>query len=268
METYKIDEDSDPKGFKGVEGDSTSEEGVTVVHIEQVDRLAGTEAEIFEEITGKNSIPKDSYFELKTKIRLARAFMNRSERQQWVRIQIVALTVLAQCQSSGGSVPVLLPVSEGCIVELIEILQHPRILLDVQTLALKALTALLSERSRQFSFLITANSTSHHGVLPSLIRKFKALIASQPSDMKEQIRFGEGLLGLTWTFAGSNTGASALHNAGIVHMLVPMLRDGNHGMVKFLTLAVKTLEVLMNYIQDMQHHDNEASKCVCAALLS
>jgi hypothetical protein len=253
METYKIDEDPDAKGPKGVEGETTTEEGVAVVHIEQADMLAGTEAEIFEEITCKYKIPKESYFELKTKLRLARAFMNRGERQQWVRIQIVALTVLAQCQSSGGSVPVMLPVNEGCIVELIEILQHPRILLDMQTLALKALTALLSERSRQFSFLITANSTSHHGVLPSLVRKFKALIASPPSDMKEHIRFGEGLLGLTWTFAGSNTGASALHNAGIVHMLVPMLRDGNHGMVKFLTLAVKTLEVLMNYSQDMQH---------------
>jgi hypothetical protein len=253
METYKIDEDADSKGPKGFEGESASEEGVTIVHMEQVDILAGTDTEIFEELISKNSIPKDSHFELKTKIRLARAFMNRSERQQWVRIQIVALTVLAQCQSSGGSVPILLPVNEGCIVELIEILQHPRILLDMQTLALKALTALLSERSRQFSFLITANSTSHHGVLPSLIRKFKALIASPPSDMKEHIRFGEGLLGLTWTFAGSNTGASALHNAGIVHMLVPMLRDGDHAMVKFLTLAVKTLEVLMNYSQDMQH---------------
>ena len=247
MEIYKCDVE------KSSEGDFSSEEGLSVIHIENAHEIRGSESEIFEELVNKHAVPKDCQFELKTKLRLARAFLNRTERQQWVRIQIVALTVLAQCQSLGGNVPSLLSVNEGCIVELIDILQHPRILLDIQTLALRALTALLSERSRQFSFLITANSTSHHGVLPSLIRKFKALIASAPSDMKEHIRFGEGLLGLTWTFAGSNTGASALHNAGIVHMLVPMLRPGSNGMVKFLTLAVKTLEVLMNYSQDMQY---------------
>ena len=248
MEIYKLESD---KGGESV----ISEEGLSVIHIENAHTLAGTESEVFEEILQKYAVPSESQFELKVKLRLARAFVKRSERQQWVRIQIVALTVLAQCQSSGGSAPALIFVNEACIVELIEILQNPRIPLDIQTLALKALTALLSERSRQFSFLITANATSHHGVLPSLIRKFKGLIANSSSDidLKEYVRFGEGLLGLTWTFAGSNTGASALYNAGIVHMLVPILRPGNEGMIKFLTLAVKTLEVLMNYSQDMQH---------------
>lgn len=52
-------------------------------------------------------------------------------------------------------------------------------------------------------------------------------------------------------FAGSTQGSTALSNAGIMHMIVPSLGERDTRLSKLLTLAVKTLEVLMNYSSDM-----------------
>lgn len=58
-------------------------------------------------------------------------------------------------------------------------------------------------------------------------------------------------MAFTWMFAGSTQGSTALSNAGIMHMIVPSLGERDTRLSKLLTLAVKTLEVLMNYSSDM-----------------
>jgi hypothetical protein len=71
------------------------------------------------------------------------------------------------------------------------------------------------------------------------------------SRAQEHLKFAEALLAFTWMFAGSTQGSTALSNAGIMHMILPALAERDTRLSKLLTLAVKTLEVLMNYSPDM-----------------
>jgi hypothetical protein len=78
-------------------------------------------------------------------------------------------------------------INEGQLSDLLELLQEETngaVPLDIQTLALKAITALWPERSRQNNVLLTAGSPSHHGLLPSMIRKAKLLLNDHSGDYK------------------------------------------------------------------------------------
>ena len=89
-------------------------------------------------------------------------------------------------------------------------------------------------------------------MLSSLISRAKALIADEnAADIVERLRFGEALLAFSWMFASSAAGVTALNNAGIMHLIIPAIRDCGARKGRFLSLAVKTLEVLMNYSGDM-----------------
>lgn len=79
------------------------------------------------------------------------------------------------------------PINEGQLADLVELLQEDQncsVPLDIQTLALKALTALLTERSRHSNVLLTASSASHHGILPCMIRKAKVLLNDHSGDFQ------------------------------------------------------------------------------------
>ena len=69
---------------------------------------------------------------------------------------------------------------------------HP---LDLQTLALKALTALLCERSRATAALLSSAAAAHHGILAALMRKAKVLVNDCESpNLADRLKFGEALL--------------------------------------------------------------------------
>eukprot|EP00288_Rhodomonas_lens_P014390 CAMPEP_0177695400 /NCGR_PEP_ID=MMETSP0484_2-20121128/3436_1 /TAXON_ID=354590 /ORGANISM="Rhodomonas lens, Strain RHODO" /LENGTH=470 /DNA_ID=CAMNT_0019206321 /DNA_START=263 /DNA_END=1672 /DNA_ORIENTATION=+ len=251
MQIYRTGDDASPEGAA-----AKGKEGLEVIRVERAHELQGSDAEVVDRLLKEHAVPKEFSFALCTRLRLARAFPDYTRRLQWVRVQIMATTVLAQCQAVYGAGMAAVAVNETQLSELIELL-HPQqdgvIPLDVQTLALKALTALLTERSKQTSMLVAATAASHHGILAAMIRKAKALVGDTASkDLPDRLRFGEALLAFTWMFASSASGSTALNNAGILHLIVPFLQDANTRRGRFLTLAVKTLEVVMNYSQEMQ----------------
>ncbi|KAJ1494818.1 hypothetical protein T484DRAFT_1764309, partial [Baffinella frigidus] len=214
------------------------------------------ENEAFSRIVAENEVPSDAHFILRARLRLARVFPDYPARLQWMRVQIMSITVLAQCQAYNGNITApYVVVNEEQLAELIELLQpeHQEVVpLDIQTLALKALSGLLSEKTRKTSLLLASTAVSHQAMLSSLISRAKALILNeQAEDIVERLRFGEALLAFSWMFASSSAGVTALNNSGIMHFIIPAIKECGARKGRFLSLAVKTLEVLMNYSGDM-----------------
>lgn len=241
-------------------GADAAGEGAATVLLSNVHQIPGSDKDVYDGVLRDHRVPKESEFTLRSKIRLARSFNNKERRMQWVRVQVMATTVLAQCQTAYNGVSSgQVPVNEAQLAELIGLLHsegdategcHP---LDLQTLALKALTALLSERSRHTVSLLSSTAAAHHGVLSALIHKAKVLVTDcSGENLTDKLKFGEALLAFTWMFASSNTGSNALNTAGIMHFILPILQDCDARRGRFTTLAVKTLEVLMNYSPEMQ----------------
>jgi hypothetical protein len=244
-------------------GTDAAGEGAATVLLSNVHQMPGSDKEVFDGVLRDHRVPKESEFTLRSKIRLARSFTNKERRLQWVRVQVMATTVLAQCQAAYNGVSSgQVPVNEAQLAELIGLLHSEggeategSFPLDLQTLALKALTALLSERSRHTQALLSSTAAAHHGILSALIRKAKLLVSDcNGENLADKLKFGEALLAFTWMFASSSTGSNALNTAGIMHLILPILQDCDARRGRFTTLAVKTLEVLMNYSPEMQQN--------------
>eukprot|EP00960_Hanusia_phi_P020054 592388-Hanusia_phi.AAC.2 len=262
-------------------GASDGDEGPISILMDIKDQ-SGSDEEIFQKIMVDYKVPEDSHFALRTRIRMAQAFPSFEMRLQWIRVQIMATTVFAQCQSVYNMSAVNNIGSESRLSELIEVLQQPDndlLPLDIETLSLKGLTALLSERSKQSSSILASTAASHAVILSSMIRRAKNLILEGNSSQSkanvtnlERLKFGEALLAFTWMFSGSNNGNNALNSAGIMHLILPMLQDHGSRYLdcfhnipddvlkrrgRFITLAVKTVEVMMNYSNEMQQSFKE-----------
>ena len=252
--------DSEPES-QGAEGTRAGNEGSATVLLSNVHAMAGTDDEVYARVVKENNVPKQSEFHVRSKLRLARCFPDTCKRLQWVRVQVMATTVLAQCQAAFNQGHI--SVNESQLAELIGLchpesregegatLETPPV--DLQTLALKALTALLSERSRHTAALLSSTAAAHHGILSGLMCRAKTLVNDgESAGLQDRLKFGESLLAFTWMFASSSTGSNALNTAGIMSFLLPVLQDVDPRRGRFTTLAVKTLEVLMNYSPEIQ----------------
>jgi E3 ubiquitin-protein ligase HUWE1 len=237
---------------------SESEEGAATVLLHNVHQMPGTDEEVYAGVMRDHRVPPESEFSLRSKLRLARSFPISERRLQWVRVQVTAMTVLANCHAAYNAGQV--PVNEAQLSELMGLL-HPEgsevgdgsLPLDLQTLALKALTTLLSERSRATAALLSSAAAAHHGILASLMRKAKVQVNDVESPMlADRLKFGEAMLAFTWMFASTSTGSNALNSAGIMNFILPIVQECDARRVRFTIFAVKTLEVLMNYSPEMQ----------------
>jgi hypothetical protein len=257
-----VDADADAASALG--GAAAAGEGAATLLLHKVHELPGTDKEVYDGILLEHGVPKESELSVRSKVRLARCFPDLQRRLQWMRVQVMATTVLAQCQAAyNGLHAGQVQVNEAQPTELMG-LCHPEgeggaggesPPLDLQTLALKALTALLSERSRHTAALLSSTAAAHHGILSALMRKAKTLVNDCDSpELADGLKFGEALLAFTWMFASSSTGSNALNTAGIMSLILPLLKDSDTRRGRFTTLAVKTLEVLMNYSPEMQQN--------------
>ena len=153
-----------------------SEEGAATILLHSVHQMPGTDEEVYAGVMRDHHVPKESEFSLRSKLRLARCFTNSERRLQWVRVQVTATTVLAHCHAAYNAGHVT--VNEAQLSELMGLLHsegeeasdgsHP---LDLQTLALKALTALLCERSRATAALRCTRQHCTPALMYTLVRK-------------------------------------------------------------------------------------------------
>ena len=81
---------------------------VTVIHVEHVEWLNKSPAQLMEELIELHHVPPDKQMQLFTHIRLAHAFSDYRRRLQCVQARLQALSVLIYCNALADAAPSLL----------------------------------------------------------------------------------------------------------------------------------------------------------------
>lgn len=199
----------------------------------------------FQEIMSQANIPKDDEFRLFVQILMVCYYSSHNRREQFLRCQLYAV-----CSLGMSSAIILLMVANVCDANTMEkqlfnarpdILQQlVRLLhtdsnagLVLKTVTLKSLRTLArnsayssrhrAEVSRFHQVLAVLDSGLNHGILMTLLRENLALIQSTDLSV-DQMQFSQTLHRLVREFLESPQGASNLGFAGIVPLLVNVLK--------------------------------------------
>ncbi|CAH1960710.1 unnamed protein product [Acanthoscelides obtectus] len=160
-----------------------------IIHIEHIDKLHKTAAEIMKSLTSMYYVPEDKEIWLFTHVRLATHFADYRNRLKNVQARLQALSVLVYSNAIQDSPANLL--YNGILEELVEVveLQDPN-LTDIKCAALRTLTAIIhldrnpnvSNRrpgARLNSIIDVTGASQYHGFLPVLVRNCIASLTNQ-----------------------------------------------------------------------------------------
>ncbi|XP_066247369.1 E3 ubiquitin-protein ligase HUWE1 isoform X2 [Euwallacea similis] len=180
---------SEPSSSKG------AKQNLCIIHIEHIDKLNKTPAEIMKSLTTMYDIPPEKEMWLFTHVRLATHFANYEKRLKCVQARLQALSVLVYSSAIQDSPSNLL--YNGILEELVEVveLNDPQ-LTDIRCAALRSLTAIIHlDRNPQFpkfpincsrrpgarlnSIIDVTGASQYHGFLPALVRNCIASLTSQ-----------------------------------------------------------------------------------------
>ena len=99
---------ADGAGRLGGGSGKQSGSSVTVIHVEHVEWLNKSPAQLMEELIELHHVPADKQMQLFTHIRLAHAFSDYRRRLQCVQARLQALSVLIYCNALADAAPSLL----------------------------------------------------------------------------------------------------------------------------------------------------------------
>ena len=155
---------------------------VTVIHLEQVDRIDKSPGRIMEQLLERHQVPEEKKMLLFTYLRLAASFSDYKKRLQCVQARLQALSVLIYSNQLTDNVQALL--YSGLLEELVEVLEMKEEgLNEIKASALKALTSIIHlDRNPNFPKLTTiidvTGASSYHGFLPALVRNCIATLTA------------------------------------------------------------------------------------------
>ena len=221
--------------------------GQTVIHVPNLHRFRESNLEILEQLVRKYRIPRRYHFPLLIRIRLARAFPSLEERRNFVRVNLLAFTILAdQAQSDVSLMNSFFLYEPEYISELMELVRSDASMpADFRILSLKALTALLADNTRLQGLISATGSSQHHGELPSMIRKSVATLTGSVEHPVYTLPFIEALFTFLSSLMATQDGIIALNNAGAIASLLPLLNDNDS---RHSTVLLKCLNILEFYI--------------------
>ncbi len=245
---------------------------VTVIHIENVDKLNETPAKIMGQILRDYQVPKDKQMLLFTYLRLAASFSDYGKRLKCVQARLQALSVLIYSNQLTDNIQSLL--YSGLLEELVEVLEmkgdH---LMEIKAAALKALTSIIHlDRNPNFPKLNTiidvTGAASYHGFLPTLVRNCIASLtaphkesAAGSSKSQQHQPFPQPLATALFSFlyhlASYEAGGEALVSCGMLESLLKVIQwpstELDH--ITFVTRAVRVIDLITNLdMQSFQTH--------------
>lgn len=183
------------------------------------------------------SLPRDTQFELLTKLRVARALTNSvEERRQILAVRILAVTNLAYIYTETPFVEKVLkqdgdePRRLQLIYQLADLIHPPSegdvgVPRSLQTVALSGLKALAQHPTKYFDICTALNTSVNHGVLLYIVRKAVAEMAhDEPGDKQtEKDDWRDALLYLLSHVATLPRAGAEMVTAGLVPILVELL---------------------------------------------
>ncbi|XP_058791372.1 E3 ubiquitin-protein ligase HUWE1 isoform X2 [Phymastichus coffea] len=245
---------------------------VTYIHIENVDKVCKTPAQIMNDLLKVYNVPQDRQMALLTHIRLVHSFSDYWRRLQCVQARLQALSVLVYSNALQENAHSLL--HPGLLEELVELLElpHPH-LVEIRAAALRTLTSIIhldrnphhpkKSGSRLNTIIDVTGASSYHGFLPVLIRTcITTLTSPQPEMQPFPLPLATALFSFLYHLASYEAGGEALVSCGMMESLLKVInwpgRELEH--ITFVTRAVRVIDLITNIdMQGFQAHNGLAS---------
>eukprot|EP00850_Spirogloea_muscicola_P012629 SM000082S22871 [mRNA] locus=s82:404008:421363:+ [translate_table: standard] len=221
--------------------------GRQVIHMPAVHENVHTDLELLEELVAAHHVPWKLRFALLTQLRFARAFTSLGSRQDYVRVRLLAFTVLLQSNPDHQDLTTFFTNEPEFAGELVMLVRLETVVPeDIRTLALRALAAQAQDRSRQSTVLTAISAGGHQEILPSLMQRAISSVAAGDSGGCS-VPFVEALLALVTALVSGSSGCAALREAGLVPTLLPLLKDLKPSHTHIVSSAVHILEAFMDF---------------------
>eukprot|EP00850_Spirogloea_muscicola_P009963 SM000057S18393 [mRNA] locus=s57:350840:368215:- [translate_table: standard] len=242
LEFYSEDGSKSADGAK-----SRATPGRQVINMPAVHENVHTDLELLEELVAAHHVPWKLRFALLTQLRFARAFTSLASRQDYVRVRLLAFTVLLQSNPDHQDLTTFFANEPEFAGELVMLVRLEKVVPeDIRTLALRALAAQAQDRSRQSTVLTAISAGGHQEILPSLMQRAIGSVAAGDSGGCS-VPFVEALLALVTALVSGSSGCAALREAGLVPTLLPLLKDLNPSHTHIVSSAVHILEAFMDF---------------------
>ncbi|XP_044765781.1 E3 ubiquitin-protein ligase HUWE1 isoform X3 [Coccinella septempunctata] len=159
-----------------------------IIHIEHVDKLHKTPAEIMKSLVSMYNIPEDKEMWLYCHVRLAHQFSEYKSRLLLVQARLQALSILIYSNALQDSPQNLL--YPGILEELVELIELPKPhLVEIRSAALRTLTAIIhldrsphiakKPGSRLHNIIDVTGASQYHGFLPVMVRTCISILTNQ-----------------------------------------------------------------------------------------
>ncbi|XP_015191132.1 PREDICTED: E3 ubiquitin-protein ligase HUWE1 isoform X3 [Polistes dominula] len=239
----------------------------TYIHIESVDKLGKTPAQLMNDLLKVYNVPQDRQMALLTHVRLAHSFSDYRRRLQCVQARLQALSVLVYSNALQENAHSLL--HAGLLEELVELLElpHPH-LVEIRAAALRTLTSIIhldrnphfpkKPGSRLNMIIDVTGASSYHGFLPVLIRTcITTLTSSQADGQPFPLPLATALFSFLFHLASYEAGAEALVSCGMMESLLKIINWPGSELehITFGTRAVRVIDLIANIdMQGFQAH--------------
>ncbi|KAL6427457.1 hypothetical protein ACFW04_008764 [Cataglyphis niger] len=245
---------------------------VTYIHIENVDKLGKTPAQIMNDLLKVYNVPQERQMALLTHIRLAHSFSDYRRRLQCVQARLQALSVLVYSNALQENAHSLL--HAGLLEELVELLELPHThLVEIRAAALRTLTSIIhldrnphfpkKPGSRLNMIIDVTGASSYHGFLPVLVRTcITTLTSPQPEAQPFPLPLATALFSFLYHLASYEAGGEALVSCGMMESLLKVINWPGSELehITFVTRAVRVIDLITNIdMQGFQTHSGLAS---------
>ncbi|KAG0451466.1 hypothetical protein HPP92_026406 [Vanilla planifolia] len=221
-------------------------QGLQVIHLPKIFKCPESDLELLDKLVKEHSVPYNLRFSLLTRLRFARAFSSLAARHQYVCIRLYAFIVLVQTSTEADDLTVFFNNEPEFIGELVSLLSHEAEVPErIRILGIRSLVALCQDRSRQTTVLTSVTSGGHSGILLSLMQKTVDYITSGSGVVS--IAFAEALLSLASVLVSSTPGSLALHEAGYISTILPLLKDTEPEHLQLVSTAVHVVEGFLDF---------------------
>lgn len=233
--------------------DVTGGSGMSLIHLPDLHLREEDELTLMKLCIQQYNVPLELRFPLLTRIRYARAFRSSRICKLYSKICLLAFIVLVQSSDSHDELVSFLANEPEYTNELIRIVRSEAMVSgSVRTLAMTALGAQLAaySASHERARILSGSSISFAGgnrmILLNVLQR--AIISLNSSVDLSSVSFVEALLQfyLLHVISSSSTG-SVVRGSGMVPTFLPLLEDVDPTRVHLVSLAVKTLQKLMDY---------------------
>ncbi|XP_046406854.1 E3 ubiquitin-protein ligase HUWE1 isoform X2 [Ischnura elegans] len=248
-----------PCGQATVTKNKNSLNQITCIHLERVDLIKSSPAEIVKDLITLHNVPVDRQMSLFTNVRLAHCFSDYKKRLLCVRARLQALSILVYSNALQTHAHNLL--YSGLLEELVEVLEltYPH-LVEIRAAALRTLTSIIHfDRNPQYprlnTIIVVTGASSYHGFLPVLVRNCISLLTTNTSTHGTNpfpLPLATALFSFLYHLASYEAGGEALVNCGMMECLLRVIdwpgKEFEH--VTFVTRAVRVIDLITNI--DMQ----------------